>query len=75
MLRFHLQITTFGRSYPGFARHFYGTVRDVKNKVVFEVLGRVTREEVIKVARRELRERHPGKYGYSLKIAPRTMNL
>ena len=70
----YLRVTTYKKSHPGFARHFYGTVRQIDGKVILEVLQTRERNDVIEKAKRGLVEYYPGRK-FKLVVHPETKDL
>lgn len=67
----YLRVTTYKKSHPGFARHFYGTVRQIDGKVILEVLQQATRERVIVQAESGLKEHYPTRK-FKMVVHPQT---
>lgn len=67
----YLRVTTYKKSHPGHARHFYGTVRQIDGKVILEVLQTRSREDVIEKTKRGLVEYYPDRK-FKLVVHPDT---
>jgi len=67
----YLRVTTFMKSHPGFARHYYGTVRQIDGKMLLEVLQTADRAGVIRKAKAGLKEYYPARK-FKLVVHPDT---
>lgn len=48
-----LRVTTFRKSHPDYATHYYGTVRDENGEEKLTVLQSASRQRVIEIAERD----------------------
>lgn len=70
----YLRVTTYKKSVPRIARHYYGTVRQADGTSILEVLQQSTRVQVITQAESGLKEYYPARR-FKLVVHPETKDL